>query len=167
MIAFNLPPFLIEIADGDIAAETTDAIVNAANNALWMGAGVAGALKARGGASIEAEAMAQGPVAPGECVVTTAGRLRVITPHASDALTGSSAIPRTLRTDRASFSSTATSISTALPVTPSAASSSTAAFVLISAAASASTTTSWPSFSFCANAARSAPRSTVLGSVKS
>jgi O-acetyl-ADP-ribose deacetylase (regulator of RNase III) len=75
MIAFALPPLTLEIADGDIAAETTDAIVNAANNAFWMGAGVAGALKARGGASIEAEAMAQGPVTPGACVVTGAGRL--------------------------------------------------------------------------------------------
>ena len=75
MIAFGLPPLTLEIADGDIAAETTDAIVNAANNAFWMGAGVAGALKARGGAAIEAEAMTQGPVAPGECVVTGGGRL--------------------------------------------------------------------------------------------
>ena len=40
-----------------------------------MGAGVAGALKARGGQAIEAEAMAQGPVEPGECVVTSGGRL--------------------------------------------------------------------------------------------
>ncbi len=40
-----------------------------------MGAGVAGALKARGGPAIEAEAMAQGPVEPGECVVTSGGRL--------------------------------------------------------------------------------------------
>ena len=40
-----------------------------------MGAGVAGALKARGGQAIEAEAMAQGPVEPGECVITSGGRL--------------------------------------------------------------------------------------------
>ena len=60
----------LEILDGDLAAEATDAVVNAANNAFWMGAGVAGALKARGGQSIEAEAMAQGPVEPGECVIT-------------------------------------------------------------------------------------------------
>ncbi len=75
MPAFNLTPITLEIADGDIAAESTDAIVNAANNAFWMGAGVAGALKARGGAEVEAEAMSQGPVEPGECVKTTAGRL--------------------------------------------------------------------------------------------
>jgi O-acetyl-ADP-ribose deacetylase (regulator of RNase III) len=40
-----------------------------------MGSGVAGALKARGGQGIEAEAMAQGPVEPGECVITSGGRL--------------------------------------------------------------------------------------------
>jgi O-acetyl-ADP-ribose deacetylase len=76
MIAFALPPLTLEILDGDIAAEDTDAVVNAANNHFWMGAGVAGALKARGGAGIEADAMAQGPVEPGACVVTPGGRLR-------------------------------------------------------------------------------------------
>ena len=65
----------IEVAEGDIAAEDVDAVVNAANNHFWMGSGVAGALKARGGAAIEREAMAQGPVEPGECVITSAGRL--------------------------------------------------------------------------------------------
>jgi O-acetyl-ADP-ribose deacetylase (regulator of RNase III) len=75
MIAFRVGPLTLEIADGDIAAQDTDAVVNAANNAFWMGAGVAGALKARGGQDIEAEAMAQGPVEPGECVVTSGGRL--------------------------------------------------------------------------------------------
>jgi O-acetyl-ADP-ribose deacetylase (regulator of RNase III) len=75
LLAFALPSVTVEIADGDIAAQDTDAVVNAANNAFWMGAGVAGALKARGGASIEAEAMAQGPVEPGACVVTSGGRL--------------------------------------------------------------------------------------------
>jgi O-acetyl-ADP-ribose deacetylase len=49
--------------------------VNAANNAFWMGAGVAGAIKRRGGQRIEDEAMAQGPVEPGKCVITSAGRL--------------------------------------------------------------------------------------------
>ena len=79
MIAFRLPsasrPLRLEILDGDITAQSTAAIVNAANNEFWMGAGVAGAIKARGGAQIEADAMAQGPVDPGACVVTAAGRL--------------------------------------------------------------------------------------------
>src|SRR5947208_10902071 len=75
MPAFSIPPLTIEIVDDDIAAETTGAIVNAANNAFWMGSGVAGAIKSRGGGQIEAEAMAQGPVEPGESVVTSAGAL--------------------------------------------------------------------------------------------
>jgi O-acetyl-ADP-ribose deacetylase (regulator of RNase III) len=76
MPAFSIPPLTIEIVDDDIAAQATDAIVNAANNAFWMGSGVAGAIKSRGGKSIEDEAMAQGPVEPGECVLTSAGRLQ-------------------------------------------------------------------------------------------
>jgi O-acetyl-ADP-ribose deacetylase (regulator of RNase III) len=40
-----------------------------------MGSGVAGALKAQGGQEIEAEAMAQGPVRAGKCVITSGGRL--------------------------------------------------------------------------------------------
>ena len=76
MISLRVPPLTIEIVDDDIAAQTTDAIVNAANNAFWMGSGVAGAIKSRGGKGIEDEAMAQGPVEPGECVITTAGRLK-------------------------------------------------------------------------------------------
>jgi O-acetyl-ADP-ribose deacetylase (regulator of RNase III) len=75
MLRFSLPPLVLEVTDGDLAAEQTDAVVNAANNLFWMGAGVAGALKARGGQSIEAEAMAQGPVEPGACVITSGGHL--------------------------------------------------------------------------------------------
>ena len=65
----------VEVVEGDIAAQAVDAIVNAANNELWMGAGVAGAIKTRGGAEIEREAMAKGPIRVGEAVATGAGRL--------------------------------------------------------------------------------------------
>jgi O-acetyl-ADP-ribose deacetylase (regulator of RNase III) len=75
-ISFTIPPLTLEVVDDDIAAQATDAIVNAANNAFWMGSGVAGAIKSRGGKRIEDEAMAQGPVEPGECVLTSAGRLQ-------------------------------------------------------------------------------------------
>ncbi len=61
---------------GDITEQTSDAIVNAANNYLWMGSGVAGAIKAKGGEEIEHEAMKLGPIEPGQAVATTAGRLR-------------------------------------------------------------------------------------------
>ncbi len=65
----------IKITRGDITESTADAIVNAANNRLWMGAGVAGAIKQRGGQKIEDEAVAQGPIQVGEAVITTAGTL--------------------------------------------------------------------------------------------
>ena len=65
----------LEVRDGDIAAVEADAIANAANNHLWMGAGVAGALKRAGGGEIEREAMARGPVELGSAVATTAGKL--------------------------------------------------------------------------------------------
>lgn len=65
----------IRIVQGDIADQSADALVNAASNHLWMGAGVAGALKERGGRIVEDEAMAQAPIAVGDAVVTTAGAL--------------------------------------------------------------------------------------------
>ncbi len=45
----------IQIVQGDITAETTDAIVNAANEYLQHGAGVAGAIVRRGGQVIQQE----------------------------------------------------------------------------------------------------------------
>ena len=65
----------LEVREGDIAQVEADAIANAANDQLWMGAGVAGALKRAGGDQIEDEAMAQGPIELGGAVATTAGRL--------------------------------------------------------------------------------------------
>ena len=65
----------LEVVDGDIAALAVDAVANAANNHLWMGAGVAGALKRAGGDEIEREAVAKGPIAIGDAVPTGAGRL--------------------------------------------------------------------------------------------
>jgi O-acetyl-ADP-ribose deacetylase (regulator of RNase III) len=65
----------IEIIQGDITSTICEAIVNAANNHLWMGSGVAGAIKRKGGEVIEKEAMAQGPIAVGQAVATGAGKL--------------------------------------------------------------------------------------------
>jgi O-acetyl-ADP-ribose deacetylase (regulator of RNase III) len=66
----------LEVWQGDIATVEADAIANAANDRLWMGAGVAGALKRAGGEEIEQEAMAIGGIPIGTAVATTAGRLR-------------------------------------------------------------------------------------------
>ena len=66
----------LDVQDGDIAALEVDAIANAANDRLWMGSGVAGAIKRAGGEEIEREAMQQGPIEVGEAVATRGGRLR-------------------------------------------------------------------------------------------
>jgi O-acetyl-ADP-ribose deacetylase len=65
----------LEVVEGDITALDVDAIANAANNHLWMGAGVAGAIKRAGGEEIEREAVAKGPIEIGDAVATGAGRL--------------------------------------------------------------------------------------------
>ena len=65
----------LETERGDISQAKVDAVVNAANNHLWMGSGVAGALKRAGGVEIEREAVAKGPLQVGEAVVTNGGAL--------------------------------------------------------------------------------------------
>lgn len=65
----------ISIREGDVTAQEVDAIVNAANSALVLGAGVAGAIRAKGGPSIQAECDAHGPIAVGGAAVTGAGSL--------------------------------------------------------------------------------------------
>ena len=65
----------VRVFKGDITLYEGDAVVNAANNEFWMCAGVAGAIKRKGGESIEEEAMAGGPSLPGEVRLTDAGRL--------------------------------------------------------------------------------------------
>ncbi len=65
----------IRLREGDITDESVDAIVNAANSQLMLGAGVAGAIRERGGPSIQEECDAHGPVEVGEAAVTGAGEL--------------------------------------------------------------------------------------------
>lgn len=67
----------ILIVKGDITLYDGDAVVNAANNEFWMGSGVAGAIKRKGGEIIESEAMAGGAALPGDVRVTGAGHLGV------------------------------------------------------------------------------------------
>lgn len=65
----------IEVVRADITELKVDAIVNAANNKLVMGGGVAGAIRIKGGKSIEDEAVKKGPIEIGGVVYTKAGRL--------------------------------------------------------------------------------------------
>lgn len=66
----------VSVIQGDLTEMETDALVNAANNHLWMGGGVAGALKRKGGQIIEDEARKLGPIPIGEATITTAGNLK-------------------------------------------------------------------------------------------
>ena len=68
-------PASIELTQGDITALSVDAIVNAANEQLQLGAGVAGAIRRNGGPSIQEECDAIGGCATGSAVVTGAGNL--------------------------------------------------------------------------------------------
>jgi O-acetyl-ADP-ribose deacetylase len=72
----DVPVAELEVMAADVTKLDVDAIANAANDRLWMGSGVAGAIKRAGGQEIEAEAMAKGPIPVGTAVATGAGRLR-------------------------------------------------------------------------------------------
>lgn len=66
----------ILIRRGDITEQPDiEAIVNAANTDLILGAGVAGAIRRKGGDVIDREGRAKGPIRLGEAVATTAGQL--------------------------------------------------------------------------------------------
>jgi O-acetyl-ADP-ribose deacetylase (regulator of RNase III) len=70
---------VIRIVMGDLTAEPVDAIVNAANERLAHGGGVAGAIVRQGGQVIQAESdewvQAHGPVRTGTAAITSAGTL--------------------------------------------------------------------------------------------
>lgn len=65
----------IVVERGDLTEVEVDAIVNAANSQLWMGAGVAAAIKRKGGNVIEEDAVRQGPIEVGEAILSVAGNL--------------------------------------------------------------------------------------------
>jgi argininosuccinate lyase/8-oxo-dGTP diphosphatase len=65
----------IKIVQADITELKVEAIVNAANNKLLMGGGVAGVIKRKAGRGIEDEAVKKGPIKIGEAVATAAGSL--------------------------------------------------------------------------------------------
>ncbi|QCC50584.1 macro domain-containing protein [Halapricum salinum] len=60
------------VIQGDIAAQSADVLVNAANTSLRMGSGVAGALKRAAGSGLPKEAVAKGPVDLGAVAATDA-----------------------------------------------------------------------------------------------
>jgi len=67
---------VLELLDGDITEMDTDAIVNAANAQLVLGGGVAGAIRRKGGPTIQEECAKIGGTFVGGAVITTAGNLK-------------------------------------------------------------------------------------------
>jgi O-acetyl-ADP-ribose deacetylase (regulator of RNase III) len=66
----------IVLQQGDLTEMDTDAIVNAANNDLQLGGGVAGAIRRKGGDEIQRECNQIGQVPVGGAAITTGGKLK-------------------------------------------------------------------------------------------
>src|SRR5260370_17325069 len=66
----------VVIQQGDLTEMDTDAIVNAANNDLVLGAGVAGAIRRKGGEAIQRECDAIGSIPLGYAAITSGGKLK-------------------------------------------------------------------------------------------
>ena len=88
----------VVIQQGDLTEMDTDAIVNAANNDLILGAGVAGAIRRKGGDAIQRECDAIGSIPLGFAAITTGGQLAAkYVIHAASMGLGSLTTAETLR----------------------------------------------------------------------
>ncbi len=67
---------VIEIVQGDITEAEVGAVVNAANNDLQLGGGVAGAIRRKGGPAIQQECDKIGSIPLGEAALTGGGNLK-------------------------------------------------------------------------------------------
>ena len=75
-ITITLDRTQLELVEGDITDLEVDAIVNAANEQLQLGTGVAGAIRSKGGPSIQEECNRIGGTPVGTAVMTAAGHLK-------------------------------------------------------------------------------------------
>ncbi len=75
-LSIQLEGTQLELAEGDITELEVDAIVNAANEELKLGSGVAGAIREKGGPSIQEECDRIGGTAVGTAVLTGGGELK-------------------------------------------------------------------------------------------
>lgn len=66
----------VVLEQGDLTDAGVDAIVNAANNDLELGGGVAGAIRRKGGPAIQAECDSIGSIPIGEAAITIGGKLK-------------------------------------------------------------------------------------------
>ena len=92
----------VAILQGDLTEMDVDAVVNAANNDLQLGGGVAGAIRRKGGDSIQRECDEIGSIPVGGAAITSGGRLKarhVI--HAASMQLGGRTTARALRSSTA------------------------------------------------------------------
>ncbi len=75
-LSIQLEGTQLELAEGDITELEVDAIVNAANEELQLGSGVAGAIREKGGPSIQEECNRIGGTPVGTAVLTGGGDLK-------------------------------------------------------------------------------------------
>jgi len=74
-VSWRAGSLAVEVLQGDLTEQDVDAIVNAANNDLELGGGVAGAIARAGGPQIQAECDAIGPIEVGDAAITDGGKL--------------------------------------------------------------------------------------------
>lgn len=92
----------IVLMTGDLTEMDVDAIVNAANNDLILGGGVAGAIRRKGGDSIQKECNEIGSIPVGGAAITTGGKLRArYVIHAASMSLGAATTAQALRASTA------------------------------------------------------------------
>ena len=92
----------IILRQGDLTEMDVDAIVNAANNDLQLGGGVAGAIRRKGGEAIQRECDAIGSIPVGGAAITTGGNLRArFVIHAASMQLGGETTAHALRSSTA------------------------------------------------------------------
>jgi O-acetyl-ADP-ribose deacetylase len=74
-VSWRVGSLTVDVMEGDLTQQDVDAIVNAANNDLELGGGVAGAIARAGGPSIQAACRKVGPVEVGDAAITGGGNL--------------------------------------------------------------------------------------------
>jgi O-acetyl-ADP-ribose deacetylase len=93
---------LIQLSVGDLTESDADAIVNAANNDLILGGGVAGAIRRKGGETIQRECSEIGSIPIGGAAITGGGNLKArYVIHAASMQLGGSASAQAIRSSTA------------------------------------------------------------------